>query len=138
MRDFKDMFNDGIGGIICGILLLIVTLFIVGLTSIGILYLIDSSYLPEKKATGEITNMYIVPGHYTHTSIMCGKTSIPVTTWHDTTYNLTIAIDGISDDVSITGEYYLLRDIGDKVKCTYTNGRMFDSLYIKSINNDSW
>lgn len=48
-------------------------------------------------------------------------------------YSLNISINGTVDNFTISNEYYDYFDKGDIVKCKYTQGRLFNTVYIKSI-----
>lgn len=115
-----------------GILLRILSLIIVGVLLWLFVWLIDSSFVPIKEKDGVCTNKYIVPAHTT-TTLMGGKIMIPVRTYHNTTYNLEITIDELEDDVVVSKKHYRNISVGQKVHCKYTNGRLKNSLYIKSL-----
>lgn len=120
-------------GIILGVLMWILTIIIAG----GLLWLsvwiVDSSFLPLKQKQGVVTNKYYVPAHITTTFIMSGKVMIPVTNYISESYNISIEIDGLTDDVGLRNSYWNTVQIGDKMCCEYTNGRICKTLYIKSF-----
>ena len=130
IEPFQD--NDWLSYTI-GILMWILFLFIACLLLWLSVYLIDSSFLPIKEKDGIVANKYIVPAHTTITFVSNGKTSTPIIIYHPTTWNLSISIDGIYDDVSVNEGYYDYIPIGKVLHCKYTNGRILNSLYIKDF-----
>lgn len=139
MKEFlKDMliepFTDGdwIGYILGGLMWILTIAIVGGLLWLSV-WLIDSSFLPLKEKEGTITNKYYVPAHTTTTFIMSGKVMIPITNYYDTSYEIEITIDGIADDVCLNQGYWNTVEVGQKLCCQYTNGRILKSLYIKSF-----
>lgn len=100
-------------------------------------WVIDSSFLPLKEKEGIVTEHYYVPAHTITSFIMVGKVMVPVTNRISASYEITIEIDGLKDNVSITYESWNETEVGDKVCCKYTNGRLCKTLYIKSFCDDN-
>jgi hypothetical protein len=130
IEPFKD--RDWIGGIL-GVLMWFIFLLFTGLLLWGMLWLIDSSYLPIKQKEGVVTNKSYSPAYTTTNMIMVGKVMIPTTQYHDEEYDIEITIDGLTDNVSLYQDYWNTVKVGDKWCCKYTNGRILNSLYIKSF-----
>ncbi len=116
-----------------GIFAWIITLIIVVPTVWFSLWLIDSSFLPQKDAVGAVVSKEIIPEHTTTTYTMCGKVMIPITNHYDTEWVINIDINGLTDDYHVYESIYDEIKIGDKIPCKYTNGRIFNSLYIQEI-----
>lgn len=136
MKDFfKEMlietFEDG--EYFLGILMWLLSLIVFGLIAWLFGWLIDSTYLPIKEDTGLITNKYIRPAHYVTTYVQSGNVLVPITNYYDESYYITIQIEEMTDDVSIYGSSYNSVEIGQKLNCKYTNGRLFKTMYIQSI-----
>jgi hypothetical protein len=106
-------------GYTLGVLIWILTIAIVGLLLWLSVWLVDSSFLPIKERQGTITNKYegmILRNNYHHTS-----------------YKAEVTIDGIEFDVCLSQDYWDTIEVGQKLCCRYTNGRIMKSLYIKSF-----
>ena len=139
MKEFlKDMLiepfteGDWLGYILGGLMWILTIAIVGGLLWLSV-WLIDSSFLPIKEKEGTITNKYIIPAHTTTTYIMSGKVMIPITSYISTSYDVEITIDGITDDVCLNQGYWNTVEVGQKLCCQYTNGRILKSLYIKSF-----
>lgn len=135
MKDFfKEMlietFEDG--EYFLGILMWLLSLIVVGLISLLFGWLIDSTYLPIKEKEGVIVDKYVRPAHYTTTYINSGKVLVPINTFHRESYHIEVEIDHIKDDVSIYLNDFNSKEIGDKIHCEYTKGRIFKTIYIQS------
>lgn len=135
MKDFfKEMlietFEDG--DYFSGILMWLLSLIFVGLIALLFGLLIDSSYLPIKEKEGIIVDKYIRPAHYTTMYINSGKVLVPINTFHRESYHIEVEIDDMKDDVSIYLNDFNKKEIGDKIHCEYTNGRIFKTMYIQS------
>jgi hypothetical protein len=134
MREiFIEPFYNGWEGIIIGILIWILAVFLFVLIGYGIYYLIDSSNLEFKNGVGLITNKFFTPYHTTTIFVMSGKVLVPIIQHHPDTYEFLIKINGLNDLIEVSHEQYLSLDINDKVECIYKLGRFSDSLYIESI-----
>jgi len=136
MKDFfKEMlietFEDG--EYFLGILMWLFSLFVFGLIAWLFGRLIDSTYLPIKEDNGIVTNKFIRPAHYVTTYIKSGEVLVPITNFYDESYNITIKIDEMTDDVSIYQSSYNSIEIGEKLHCKYTNGRLFKTMHIQNI-----
>ena len=135
MKDFfKEMlietFEDG--EYFLGILMWLLSLIVVGLIALLFGWLIDSSYLLIKEKEGILLDKYIRPAHYTTTYINSGKVLVPINTFHRESYHIEVEIDDMKDDVSIYLNDFNKKEIGDKIHCEYTNGRIFKTMYIQS------
>lgn len=131
---FKEMlietFEDG--EYFIGIMAWTISLIVFGLIAWLFGWLIDSSYLPIKEKDGVIVDKYIRPAHYTTTYINSGKVLVPINTFHRESYHIEVEIDDMRDDVSIYLNDFSKKEIGDKIHCEYTNGRLFKTMYIQS------
>ena len=118
---------------ISGTLMWILTTAIVG----GFIWLcgwlIDSSFLPLKEKEGVVTEHYYIPAHTTTTYMMSGKTMIPITNYIDDSYGIIVEIDGLTDKVCLYQSNWNKIKVGDKICFSYTNGRIYKTLYIKSF-----
>ena len=137
MKDFlREMliepFEDG--EFLMGLIAWIVFTLLVGILSIVLFWLVDSSFMPIQKADGVIVEKTIVPAHYETIYNQVGDVMIPTTIHHDEEFYVTVEIDNCRDDVSVYETYYHYAKVGDVLHCTYTNGRLSsNSLYIKKI-----
>ena len=140
MRDsiFYDMFIepfiDGFWSALLGILMWILMLAVVGLILLGSLSLIDSVGLKEKQGTGVVVEKWFEPAHTYTTFIMVGKVSVPQIHNVPDTWKAKIKIKGITDNVSFYENDWNTLKVNQKVNCTYTNGRICNSLYIKNVS----
>lgn len=115
-----------------GIFMWILTVIAVGLIALFFGWIIDSSYLPIKEKEGIVIDKYIRPAHYTTTYINSGKILVPMNTFHRESYHIEVEIDDMRDEISIYQNDFNSKEIGDKIHCEYTNGRIFKTMYIKS------
>jgi hypothetical protein len=130
---YIEPFTDGLLGIITGLVMWLLTVLLIGLVLYGLFYVADSCWLPSETSTGVLVNKWIVPEHYTTTYVQSGKVMIPITSLVQTTWNLQIQINGISDNVSVGNGFYNECEIGVELLCDYVNGRFSDEIYISSI-----
>lgn len=138
MKDFLediliDTFRDGLIGCVFGIIFWIFATTLVVLTFWLFVWLIDSSFLPLKESDGVVLEKHYTPAHTTTTYIMSGKIMVPITNYISDSYEIEIAIENLKDDVSVSADDFENINVGNKVFCTYTNGRICNSLYIKSF-----
>ncbi len=139
MKDFLkslliDPFTEDWIGVLLGSIMWILTILIfVGISWLSI-WMVDSFYLPVKQKEGIIVNKYYTPAHTNTTFVMSGKVMIPVSTFIDECYMVNINIDGLVDDFELDINHWNTIKISDKVNCNYSNGRILESLYIKSFN----
>ncbi len=134
---FIEPFTDGILGIIGGLLtwvLLFLCFMMLTIMAFGVLYLVDSSFMEEKQAKGIVTGKWIVPEHTDDSFILVGDIMVPTSTHYPTSYNIRIKIGGMEDNVEIKANYYNTIQTSQEVNCTYTNGRLYESLYIKDVS----
>lgn len=111
-------------------------LFLVSVLIAFGLWGVDSAFMPVKKSKGVVKSTQYNPSYTYITYIHSGKVSIPVTNRAPERYSLNISINGTVDNFTISNEYYDYFDKGDTVKCEYTQGRLFNTVYIKSIEFD--
>ena len=130
MKDFLrdiliDPFTEGdwIGYILSGIMW-IITIAIVGVALWLSGWIIDSSFLSLKQKDGIVIDKYYVPAHTQTTYVMSGKVMIPITSYIDDSYEITVEIDKLTDDVCLEYSSWDAVKIGDKLLCEYTNGRI--------------
>lgn len=118
------------------IMIWIITLLIVGFLIAGALYLVDSTFLADRQGSGTISAMVFKPSHYTTTMIYnaATKTSTPHTVYHPDAWYITITVDGLNDDFYVSERDYMKLRFGQSIDVTYSKGRIFDSLYIKSAS----
>ena len=138
MKDFFYFFlfspfeNGDWLGYAVGILMWITTFATLFLLTCLVVWFIDASFMPIKEKKGVITNKEIIPEHTTTTYTRIGTMTVPQIHHHATAYNISIDIDGLTDDVEVSlGEYNSMY-IGQIIDCKYTNGRILNSLYIKT------
>lgn len=126
---YIDLFKDGLVGFMMGIVIWLLSLFIVFFVGYGILYLIDYSFRPTQETFGKLVNKEFIPEHSeTHFN---PALKMPTTTHYDDEWVLTIEVDGLTDDISVSQDYY--NKCPKKIKVKYSNGRIWNSLYIKEI-----
>jgi hypothetical protein len=117
-----------LSSIIWAMLLLLIWLF-----GYGALYLIDSSYLQEQNGTGKIVDMVYHPAHTYTTFIHVNKVSIPQIHRVPESWECIIKVNNLTDGVSVTKYFYDRTPIGQDLNVTFTNGRIWDSMYIKGF-----
>ena len=122
--------NDYILGLIAWVVLLIFTFGIIWLS----VFLFDSSFLSVKEEDCIVTNKYIVPSKTTTTYINSGKTFSPIIIFYPETYNIQVKLNDSAYSVIVNKFYYNNVNIGQKIRCKYTNGRITNSFYIKELN----
>lgn len=133
MREiFIDPFEDGEWFI--GILIWILALIISSLLFLGIFYLVDSCYLPQKENKGVVREKHFYPAHVQITYVSSGKTMIPITTYIPDRYSLEVQIENSYDNVFVSYDFYYNSEIKDTLDCKYVNGRLSNSIYIEEIS----
>ena len=65
---------------------------------------------------------------------MVGKVSVPQVHYVSDTWKAKIKINDITDNVSFYESDWNTLNVNQKVNCTYTNGRICNSLYIKNVS----
>jgi hypothetical protein len=132
IEPFTDRYNDWTDYLFGTFMWLIALSLITGFLWLSG-WLIDSSFLPTKQKQGIVTNHYFVPAHTIHGYHHVGKVLVPYTTYVSERYMVTIKIDGLTDDVSLYKSFWNKVNVGDKLCCEYTNGRLLSTLYIQSF-----
>ena len=112
---------------------MILTILIVGGLLWLSVWLIDSSFLTLKEKEGVVTEHYYVPAHTRTTYVMSGKVIIPITNYINDSYEITVEIDGLTDNVCLDKSNWNEIKVGDRFCFNYTNGRICKKLYIKSF-----
>lgn len=93
----------------------------------------DSSFLSEKKGDGVIVDKHYTPAHTVTARVLIGKILVPRTSRVGDKYEIKIKIDSLFGTVAIFESDWCLMKSGDKITCKYANGRICNTLYIKSI-----
>ena len=131
---FIEPFTDGFWMALMGTLMWLWALVVVGLILWGFLYLIDSVGLKEKQGKGIIIEKWFEPAHTTTSHVMVGMIMVPRTHFYDDVWKAKIRINNITDNVCFYESDWNTLNINQKVNCTYTNGRICNSLYIKNVS----
>jgi len=131
---FIEPFEDR--GYFIGALIWILGLLVFGLVLWGTLYFTDSTFLPEKQGKGVIVNKGYVPAHFQTTYIQSGKILVPITNYIPTRFSITIEIKNLTDKFNLNEGSYRVLEVGDTLNCKFTNGRLFDSMYIEEISRE--
>lgn len=97
------------------------------------LWLIDSMYIPEQHGEGRVIEMYYRAPYIQYTNIYVNNTTQLIPHTMPETFNIVIAIDGNVDVVRTYESDYNQTHIGDKLMCTYTEGRLFNTIYISNF-----
>lgn len=132
MKEFlKDIFIDIFeekhwSNYLLGILIWLMCLLIVGLLTCGITNGVNRIGRQEQSGTGTVTEKCFVPAH----SESYGKGQ---SRWVDDAWHLHIKIDGLSDCIWVSHNYYNNTSIGDTKCIEYYTGRLWNSLYIISF-----
>ncbi len=130
---FIEPFTDNWVGYVIGSICWMLSIFLLIVFISLIVWLIDSSFLPMKQKEGVVINKTYTPAHMNTSVISTGKAVIPITTYISDSYEITIQIDGITDNISLChGDWNKIK-VGEKLLCKYTNGRILKSLYINSL-----
>lgn len=132
IKPFTDSDRDW-GDKFFGTILWLLTLIIIGVMLWIFGWIFDSSFLPTKQKQGIVTNHYYVPAHTVHGFHKVGKILSPYTIYIHDSYEVTIEIDGLTDNVSLKKCYWDKVKIGDNLCCECTNGRLLNTLYIHSF-----
>lgn len=142
MRDFFDdtwglltvPAEDTIGGWMALVLLWIASVAIVFMVGWLLLHLINISFRPLKTGLGEIVAMHFKAAHFstTYHYNAVTKTNTPMTTWHPDAWKLVLQVEGESDDFYLSADKYVKYKLGEKVPVTYTTGRLWKSIKIKT------
>lgn len=117
-------------GILIWIIFLPLSVGIIGLALWGI----DAAYLPIQNSKGIIESKHYNKSYVYITYVHAGKVSVPITNRKPERYSLNISINGTVDNFTIPSEYFSYFDRGESVQCEYTQGRIFNTVYIKSID----
>lgn len=125
-----ETFEDGFLGFVFGIFSWLILLSTSLLTLFYITYLVDSSFLQDKKGVATVQLKYVIPAHFETTYVMVGKVMTPIQNFHEEKCMLVLSVSGIEDEVN-NCYYYSSFNVGDSIEVTYSNGRLFNSLYIK-------
>jgi len=142
MKDFFiemyiEPLSEGFSGIMLALFMWVISLFLTMLLMWGSLYLVDSVGLDIQYGRGEVTEREFIPAHTTTTMVYnaATKTSIPQVNHYPDAWYLTIKVNkvGLSDTVEVTYESFINQHKGDDLEITYSNGRIWDSVYIKSF-----
>lgn len=129
-----DPLDEGFLGYAFLVLLWIINLAVIGLLAYGLLYLIDTAWMPIHNGEGVVINKWFSPAHSVTTYVMSGKIMIPITNFYSDTWYISISVNGISDKVSITYSYFNVVRINDHLNVSYSFGRIWHTINIKSIN----
>lgn len=98
-----------------------------------VLWVIDSSFLPNQKAEGIVVEKYYKPAFMYYQTMHTGKNSSMTYPVHvDESYNMVIEINGLTDRVRTFAYEYYNVPVGKHYMCTYTKGRIFNTIYIQS------
>ena len=106
---------------------------VVSIFALLVLWVIDSSFLPNQKAEGIVIEKYYRPAYTYYQTMHTGKNSSMTYPVHvDESYNMVIEINGLSDRVRTYAYEYHNVPIGKHYMCIYTKGRIFNTIYIQS------
>lgn len=97
-----------------------------------VLWAIDSSFLPQENGDGVVVEKYYKPSFMYFQTMHTGKNSLmtyPVTV--PESFNLVIRINGLKDTYRTFESDYSKIKVGEHLKCTYNNGRIFNTIYIE-------
>jgi hypothetical protein len=130
---FIDIFTKDWIGIFVGVFLWATTILVVGLVLCGVLYLVDSSFLPLHKGYGKVISLNFTPAHTTTTMVHTGKVTLPCITHHPDAWSVTVDLQFGSDSIRVKQQFYETLKINDRVKVGYVHGRISNNIYIKEI-----
>jgi hypothetical protein len=114
-------------------LMWLVLIIIVGLMLWFSVWIIDSSFLTVKESEGKVIERYHIQAYAETIYVVSGKVMIPVTTHHNDSYEVVIEINELTDIFFLQQSDWNNINIGDKVYCKHTNGRILNTLRIESI-----
>lgn len=101
----------------------------------GILLMIDSLFRPVLDGVGTITGRRHTPAHttthWTYNSAL--KISTPITQYHPDRWYLCIDINGVVGNFDISEDSFYNLKQGQQVFCRYATGRIWKTIYIKSL-----
>jgi hypothetical protein len=138
----KDLFFDLIGfepesgadWILIGIISLVV-LFLAFLVIMGLLYLVDTSFLPCKTGYATAVSKTYRP-QYTEQTIQYNpalEMALPHTIEHGDRWTLYLKMNGETADIEVTPDFYNKVVLGQDYKISYSVGRLSKDLMIKNI-----
>lgn len=130
---FIEPFKDGWFAVL-GVFMWLLAIFVTSVILFVTLYLIDSSFLDTKQGEGIVIDKSATPFYTSTTYIMSGKIMIPIVQQHPATWDLKIQIGKLTDNFSLKESDWNNIHIEQMVRCTYTNGRLSNSIYIKNIS----
>lgn len=138
IRDlFEDICSPYASGMdrLIGVLLLI----LISLTAILVLglafLLIDEAGVKSHEVTStSIVQKEYTPAHTTHGFIPAGKVIIPTTTHHPNRYTLYFDIEGNYTSINVSGEFFDVIRIGDRVEVQYGHRRISGSPIAHTIS----
>ncbi len=114
----------------------VLVLMVVGLVLFGVLSLIDGTFLSVQEGTGQLISKHFEESHTTTVLVYNAalKTSLPHTTYHPDAWKLGIQVgDGVGDFYVSATDYVKLK-VQQRIDLTYTIGRLWGTLYIKTIS----
>jgi len=126
-------FRDGFWGVVMGLLCWAVTIVVSTMIIGGALWLVDSSFLAVKQSNGLVSKKYIIPEHTSLQPMLVGKVTVLIPIHHDTSYQICVTVNGLTDNVGLSIIQWDRISIGQTVSCSYTQGRIMNTLYVKSI-----
>lgn len=133
-----DMFTYGFKNspIITTIMSIVLLLTII-LILAGLLYAIDSWFLPNKQGEGIVLNKKFTPAHTTMilTYNAATKTSMPTPIYHSDSWEIEVGMNKLTDTVEINEEQFNKIAVGDIAKINYSIGRFSSGMYIKKCLN---
>lgn len=130
-------FSEGITGIILGIIGWVSFLLLIGVFIYLILCILDEIWLPKETGQGVIVKKEFKAAHGSTQLIPISMMSpmifiMPILHHHDDCWSIIIEVNGIQGEFDVNEDDYNKLEIGQKLNLTYSWGRIFISVLVKS------
>lgn len=131
MEMMSDMWNDGWMGRFILICVIVLVAALAWLLWMLIYWACDSWFRTTQVGAAVITGRSHHPAYTTVHMQQCGKTSIPITTYHPESWSVKLQIDdGRSDEVTCSYDEYQAAVTGKPAAVRYKVGRISGAIYV--------
>ncbi len=115
-----------------------ITEWIIALTFIWIFvslicYIIDSFFRPNALGEGTVVDKNYLPSHTRITMMNTGRSTVPMVIRHPERWSILISSQGKTDWFYLTQSLHDKIKIGQKISISYSIGRLFKGLYVRSV-----
>ena len=85
------------------------------------------------QSTGTVVDKEYIAAYTSTMYIKSGNVLVPSTTHYPESYNITVDVDGLIDEISVSKDSYDTIKVGDWLKVIYKKGRLFNTISIISV-----